>query len=170
MSKGAYVLIMEITDKNQNNNSDSRFDENYFELEIGKLGKVKINFGYYLYIGSAMGSGAVSLIGRVLRHVRSNTLTKIKPVIDNSLRNNRKLYSESVPKKHWHIDYLLCHQNVFLIKIILFPTSEYREECAIANLVKEYSDGFVEGFGSSDCDCVSHLYYFKKLSQIPFEN
>ena len=58
-------------------------------------------------------------------------------------------------KPHWHIDYLLNEAQV--LEIILYP-NEQREECVLAQaLAGEFQ--FVPSFGSSDCECNSHLYF-----------
>ncbi len=58
-------------------------------------------------------------------------------------------------KPYWHIDYLLVHgrvQNIFYIE------GSVKKECDIArNLAARFNS--IKGFGSSDCDCVSHLFY-----------
>jgi len=38
--------------------------------------------------------------------------------------------------------------------------SEIDLECSIAKDIINISDGYIKGFGSSDCSCVSHLYKF----------
>lgn len=59
---------------------------------------------------------------------------------------------------HWHIDYLREECGVagsWPIRI------QGDIECAMAKDIKKVSDGFVDKFGSSDCSCDSHLFYFK---------
>jgi sugar fermentation stimulation protein A len=57
------------------------------------------------------------------------------------------------------------------LKIIAYE-SKKRIECKIAKRILKVADGFVPKFGSSDCKCASHLFYFKdeksfsKLSSI----
>lgn len=67
-------------------------------------------------------------------------------------------------QKHWHIDYLIDVAKVE--KDIAFITDKDLE-CELAKEVEALSDGLVEKFGSSDCRCRSHLYFFKHN---PFEN
>ena len=116
-------------------------------LNIGSLGPTDFKEGYYLYVGSAMGKkGSTTLINRVKRHV---------------LPPDKK-------KKHWHIDYLLESELANLIQILLIPSTN-RIECLISNELNEHSDGFIDDFGSSDCYCKSHLYYFSNYNNIPFK-
>jgi len=68
--KGSYILLVELKE-NKN-------------IQIGKLGNVTFEKGFYVYAGSALNG----LEQRVNRH----------------LRNNKK--------KHWHIDYLLTHGKI----------------------------------------------------------
>lgn len=65
-------------------------------------------------------------------------------------RISRHLRKEK--KIHWHIDYLLTQARVKEVYV------DYRKEC---DIVKKLADYFpcVRGFGSSDCDCESHLFY-----------
>ena len=112
------------------------------EISIGALGKLLFNDGFYFYIGSAMGnSGSASLVNRVRRHV---------------LPSNKK-------KFHWHIDYLLNYKKTIVVKIYIIP-SHQRLECMIARELMSLADNFLKGFGSSDCKCRSHLFFFKSLN------
>nr|QEE17109.1 hypothetical protein DSAG12_02941 [Candidatus Prometheoarchaeum syntrophicum] len=74
-------------------------------------------------------------------------------------RVKRHLSPLSLKKIHWHIDYLLAVSDISIIKSILIPSS-FREECTIAQSIKELSKDEVLRFGSSDCTCISHLFYF----------
>lgn len=110
------------------------------KILVGSLGTVAFKKGYYFYVGSAMGvSGAATLINRVKRH----------------------LLPPEKKKTHWHIDYLL-QKTSLLIRIYLIPSSQ-RLECIFAQELLNISDDFIENFGSSDCNCKSHLLYFKNL-------
>jgi|GEM_PF-1057745 len=61
-------------------------------------------------------------------------------------------------KIHWHIDYLL--QKGELEAALIFPDRDL--EC---DLSSEFSRP-VDGFGSSDCSCNSHLFEFDSLKQV----
>jgi Uri superfamily endonuclease len=58
-------------------------------------------------------------------------------------------------KLHWHIDYLL---NVAAITDVICGATEERKECALAAIISRRLPA-VDGFGSSDCRCASHLFY-----------
>jgi len=108
-----------------------------------RIGKRKIFFkkGYYFYIGSAMGSyGSTTLLNRVKRHLK--------------LPDQKRI--------HWHIDYLLKDESAIIIKIYLIP-SKYKLECIFAQELIDFSDSYVENFGNSDCNCKSHLIYFREI-------
>jgi Uri superfamily endonuclease len=60
----------------------------------------------------------------------------------------------------WHIDYLLTRARV--IDVIV---AEGRGECRIAKRLAERLRP-VEGFGSSDCGCTSHLFYGRDLPEV----
>ena len=115
------------------------------KISVGSLGTIPFKKGYYFYVGSAMGNtGSATLINRVKRHVSPPEKKRI----------------------HWHIDYLLLNEKSLLIKINLIPSSQ-KLECIIAQALGNISDGLIENFGSSDCNCKSHLLYFKKRTN-PF--
>ena len=114
--RGSYLLVLRFRDK--------RF------IEIGKLGKIMIHEGYYIYVGSAMSN----LTARIKRH-----------------RQKRK-------KMHWHIDYLSRAADEFLSIPI---RSSQRQECEIAHALSSIMKQGASGFGSSDCRCVTHLFWDK---------
>lgn len=60
-------------------------------------------------------------------------------------------------RKHWHLDYLREHAR--FIKAIPVRTA-FDIECALAAGAAAISDWQIERFGSSDCDCSSHLFGF----------
>ena len=111
------------------------------KIEIGALGALSFSKGYYLYVGSAMGNiGSSTLENRVKRHL-----------------------SDSANKKvHWHIDYLLNDELFFITKLYIVP-SLTRLECVIARDIQEVSDSLIKDFGSTDCSCKSHLFYFTQF-------
>jgi Uri superfamily endonuclease len=102
------------------------------QVTVGKLGAFRLSPGWYSYVGSALGPGG--LAARLARHRRS-----------------RK-------RRHWHIDYLADQVK---ITEIWWMASGDRAECAWARALNRLSDTRipVPGFGSSDCQCPSHLLY-----------
>ncbi len=103
------------------------------EIKIGKLGTFVFPKGFYVYTGSAQNG----FEKRINRHLSSNK------------------------KFHWHIDYLLTYAKV--IKVLRYVGS--RDECKL-NSVTGQSAGatqIVKKFGSSDCNCATHLNYFKNI-------
>ncbi|MFX0023479.1 MAG: DUF123 domain-containing protein [Candidatus Hermodarchaeota archaeon] len=117
------------------------FVEKDIQILVGALGKISFNKGFYFYVGSAMGEyGSSTLLNRVKRHFLS--------------KNEKKI--------HWHIDYLLTDPQSFIIKTYLIP-SKCSLECIIAGEFSEICDNSIKNFGSSDCECTSHLFYFKNL-------
>ncbi len=102
-------------------------------VEIGRLGSLQVVPGYYVYIGSAFGPGG--LRARIGRHLGN---TKVR---------------------HWHIDYMM--QAAF-IQAVWFSYDPVRHECDWAKAFQTMPGASVplKGFGSSECKCFSHLYYF----------
>lgn len=107
------------------------------KIPVGKLGTFDFPKGYYVYIGSAM-NGFESRVGR-----------HIKP--------------SSEKKKHWHIDYLLDKSKV--VDVVLIPSDDKRE-CEIAKKVGRHGKVTAPGFGSSDCNCDTHLFHFDKSPMV----
>jgi len=80
-----------------------------------------------------VGSALNSLSARVARHLR--------------LRK----------QKRWHIDYL--RPAAERVSAFLLPSRRDRE-CALARKLRRIASDQVERFGSSDCACPSHLFFF----------
>ena len=106
-------------------------------VEIGALGPVSFAAGWHCYIGSALGPGGLV---RLERHLR--------------LAEHR----DKRPK--WHIDYLLSDPRFSVMYAVSAPTSE-RLECRLASSLARGGTG-VNRFGCSDCDCPSHLLYWRR--------
>ena len=104
------------------------------------MGIFRLQRGYYLYTGSALGRGALSLDGRVARHLRRSKRLK------------------------WHIDHLLSLDDV-QVKAVVTAETEGHMECEINRYLKESMDAEIPipGFGSSDCHegCGSHLLFLR---------
>lgn len=116
MKKGVYTLLLQ-TDTIQN-------------IRIGALGEKQFVPGWYIYVGSALGSGGLD---RMCRHIR--------------------YYHEHYRKPKWHIDYLM--DKISLEKVIYAETDE-RMECLLSRSIS--GDG-IQNFGCSDCNCETHLYF-----------
>jgi len=106
------------------------------KIAVGKMGEIKFSDGYYMYIGSALNG----LQSRIRRHQSTN--------------NNKKLF--------WHIDYLIEHVDDISVFI---KENEIKEECVIANIFTKKFD-HIKDFGSSDCNCRSHLFYSKNREDV----
>jgi len=102
---------------------------------VGRLGTLAMQPGFYVYVGSAFGPGG--LAKRVGRHARSEK------------------------KLRWHVDYLT---TVATLDEVWYTVDEARCECQWADALKQIRGAMVplEGFGSSDCRCRSHLFFFQK--------
>jgi len=96
-------------------------------VTVGALGEISFTRGLYAYVGSAQSN----LEPRIKRH-----LMKKKPLF-------------------WHIDYLLDNSATEILKVFA-KEADRLEECIIARMLKGEGEA-IEGFGSSDCNCTSHL-------------
>lgn len=102
-------------------------------IEVGALGRMTVQVGLYVYVGSAFGPGGLQ--ARVRRHVRA----------EGAL--------------HWHIDYL---RAVTSPAAVWYTADPERRECRWATAVQAL-DGArapLAGFGASDCGCPAHLAAF----------
>lgn len=118
--KGIYLLIL-------------RLDGALVDQPIGRLGRFTFAPGYYLYVGSAFGSGGIA--ARLAHHERAHK-----------------------PRPHWHIDYL--RQQAVLAEAWGVATLARLERCWAGALAR--SPGLsipAPGFGASDSDVISHLLY-----------
>ncbi len=112
---GTYILILELPDSHT--------------VEVGSLGAVIFEKGYYLYVGSAL----VGLRTRLQRHLRANK------------------------RLHWHIDYLLPYGRIR--EIWYHRGSKRHEcAWADALQRMSGTEPSRVPFGASDCDCHTHLF------------
>ena len=103
------------------------------KIIVGKLGNLKLQPGFYVYVGSAFGPGG------------------LKARIGHHRRRSRR--------PHWHIDYLSKHLTP--IEVWYTYDTVHQEHCW-SEILEHYRDTStpLPGFGSSDCCCKSHLHFF----------
>ena len=104
-------------------------------INIGSLGKLKLRKGYYIYVGSAFGPGGI--LSRIKHHCR---------------------ISKSC---HWHIDYLRPSTEIVGVWYSIDPEKREHQWTNILMEVERVELPF-KGFGSSGCECYSHLLFFSK--------
>jgi sugar fermentation stimulation protein A len=114
--RGAYLLVLE--------------NDRLKEVPVGGLGTLGFYPGYYVYVGSGMGS----LGARTARHFRKSK------------------------KRFWHIDYL-TPEHLAPVRLYLIRRTD-RIEFELAKRLKIMASGVVRGFGSSDSSADSHLFFF----------
>jgi len=102
-------------------------------IQVGKLGSLQLQPGFYVYIGSAHGPGG--LRARLAHHL------------------------EPSGRPHWHIDYLRTHVTP---EEVWFCYDRISWECRWAKCLGTLPGASIPlaGFGASDCACESHLYFF----------
>jgi Uri superfamily endonuclease len=104
-------------------------------VTVGALGPVAFEAGWHIYVGSALGSGGLA---RLERHI--------------ALSRNR----DRCPK--WHVDYLSL-SPFFSLRSAVFALTDMQLECRLAAALGGKN---IPGFGASDCDCRSHLFYRRR--------
>lgn len=104
------------------------------EIRVGRHGMMRLQSGFYIYVGSAFGPGGVR--ARVNHHLHAS------------------------PRPHWHIDYLHANANV---EELWVSYGRKRREHSWARFLSRMPGVSVPmpGFGSSDCGCAAHLFFFK---------
>jgi Uri superfamily endonuclease len=102
-------------------------------LEVGRLGAMTTRHGVYVYVGSAFGPGGLS--ARVGHHRRVSS------------------------RPRWHVDYL---RSVTELEECWYTSDPRRREHDWAAVLEEMPGASIPmpAFGSSDCSCPSHLFYF----------
>lgn len=105
-------------------------------LMIGRLGRFDFAAGYYLYIGSAQGPGG--LAARLAHHQQRQ---KARP--------------------HWHIDYLRAVARLREAWLVVSPARLERPWCEALTAHPAVSAP-VRGFGASDSNCATHLFYMPR--------
>ena len=115
---GTYLLIMQAKRRRQ--------------VEVGRLGRMQIEPGYYLYVGSAFGPGGVK--ARVSHHMKITA------------------------RPRWHIDYL---RQVCPLKMVWCSYRDVRQEHGWIDLLESMPTLSIPmvGFGASDHPGKSHLFY-----------
>ncbi len=99
------------------------------ELDIGSLGRIVFKAGEYCYVGSAMNG----LEHRIKRHISHNK------------------------KIHWHIDKLTIEAHS--IQAYISEGEKMVPECTISDTARKLGlTPVIKGFGSSDCNCYTHLF------------
>jgi Uri superfamily endonuclease len=108
-------------------------------VRIGSLGTLELKPGVYIYIGSAFGPGGLAA------RIRHHTEIAVRP--------------------HWHSDYLRAACDLIEVWI---TTQGGRHEHSWARAVARLPGSQVPmpGFGSSDCNCQTHLFWFQHAPSI----
>ncbi|MGO8792996.1 MAG: GIY-YIG nuclease family protein [Terriglobia bacterium] len=103
-------------------------------VPVGKLGSLQVQPGFYVYVGSAQGPGG--LPARLAHHLGPSA------------------------HPHWHIDYLEARVTPEEVWYCYDRTSWEHPWAHCLGLQRNASVPMA-GFGSSDCLCGSHLFFFR---------
>jgi len=108
-----------------------------FTCKVGKHGDFEGRPGSYIYVGSAFGPGGVR--ARIIHHLKLS----LKP--------------------HWHLDYIRPYIQPVAV---CYNYSSNRHEHRWATVVSKMAEAqyVMYKFGSSDCTCPSHLFYFQRAA------
>lgn len=116
------------------------------------------NRGIYCIIGRLKEEMVLSVGALGPRNFREGYYIYVGSAMAN-LRQRVARHLRTRKRKHWHIDYLLPYSS----KTIGYPIYSINPlECSLAEAMSKISDDLVSGFGSSDCSCESHLFYFRE--------
>ena len=116
--RGAYLLVFK---------SDTTES-----IAVGRMGLLEMVTGYYLYVGSAFGSGG--LRARVRHHCGVSQ------------------------RPHWHLDYIRPRLS---LHTVWYSTEAHRLEHAWADSMYYTMQMPIPmpGLGATDCKCNSHFFY-----------
>ena len=103
-------------------------------IKVGKLGLLRVQDGYYIYVGSAFGPGGLN--ARIAHHKRKSH------------------------RSRWHIDYLRAAAEIQEVWYT-YDSKPREHQWAKTLAAAKASTAPFPGFGSSDCNCLTHLYFFK---------
>jgi Uri superfamily endonuclease len=106
------------------------------ETKWNRLGVLELQRGFYVYVGTAFGPGG--LASRIQHH------------------------RQVAARPHWHIDYL---RAVCDLVEVWFTTDSAHREHSWAKTVARRAGACMplSGFGSSDCECETHLFHFDSV-------
>ena len=109
------------------------------QVEVGKLGRLQLRPGFYVYVGSAFGPGGLK--ARIAHHMKISE------------------------KPHWHMDYL---RPALVLNEIWFTYDSRHREHQWAGALARIDGGTIpfSGFGASDCRCKSHLYFIRSKPSV----
>ncbi len=127
--KGTYILVLRA--------------ERRTTITVGRLGRLAVKRGYYLYVGSALGPGGLG--ARIAHH------------------------AGSAARPHWHIDYLRRAARPVEVWFTL-SGKKMEHEWARALFACPSLEAALKGFGASDSGSVTHLFFSKdkpSLDAIP---
>ncbi len=119
MMSGTYLLLLQLATATT--------------LHVGKLGTFGLVEGWYMYVGSAFGSGG--LRGRLSHHL------------------------SAVRRPHWHIDYLRQTAPLIELWTIAYHTPREHDWAAALTALPGAVIPMAR-FGASDCRCAAHCVRF----------
>ena len=108
-------------------------------VRIGRLGTQELPPGFYVYVGSAYGPGGVAA--------------------------RKEHHRQIANRRHWHMNYLWPACDLLAVG---FRTDTASQEHAWAYAVARLSSAAVPmpSFGSSNCQCKAHLFWFARLPSV----
>lgn len=108
-------------------------------IRVGRLGKVELSAGFFSYVGSALGSGG--LPARLRHHLG-------RPA-----------------RPHWHVDYLRRVARPVEAWVCAQPIRREHDWAHLLSRVRCVVP-VIEGFGTSDCRCSTHLFHWAQVPSI----
>lgn len=108
-------------------------------LQIGRCGTLRVQPGWYVYVGGAFGPGGVR--ARLRHHWRVSATPR------------------------WHIDYL---RRTAEPETVWYTHDPQQREHSWAGSMGRLRSACVPlpGFGASDCSCLAHLFFFSRSPRV----
>ena len=104
-------------------------------IRISRLGNLRLRPGWYVYVGSAFGPRG--LRGRINHH------------------------RQRTERPHWHVDHLRRYTRLESVWYCCGSRCEHEWAATIGAMPG--AAVVLRGFGSSDCGCRTHLWWFEAL-------
>lgn len=114
--------------------------------------------GFYLFLVSVDKCTVID-IGSTLTHTFMKGYYLYVGSAKKALSKRVARHKRTRKNRHWHMDYLREKSSV----VQSWPIRVQGDyECEIAQQFRLIADSEVSGFGSSDCTCSSHLFFFRE--------
>ena len=127
-------------------------------LPVRRLNAAQLDSGTYALVLCLSAAKTITVGRRGPIHFPAGYYVYVGSALKN-LASRIQRHLALTKKLHWHIDYFRAEAEVVGVCCIRQPI---RYECALAGEIAKLADAHIPKFGSSDCRCQTHLFYFRE--------